>query len=435
MDNALPHQRWLLEVPEAAEDALGDWLGRAGATATFRSADPPYAFYAYFPPDLAAPDPAALAGFPGVRLVRVERFADEDWLARSREGFGPIQVGRGFHIRPLWEDGPAPAGRVAIAVNPGLAFGTGGHETTRLCMGLIEDLADQGALQDPVLDIGAGTGILALTAWLCGARQVTAFDIDPDCGPAMAGLLEHNARLLQGARPFRRSWAPWTTPGCGGRTAPSWPTSCWRPSRTCCRAWRTSPPREAAWWHRGSWGSARTRPGKPGGLRLPAPEGGAGGRLDRHPGPAAAMTRADLPIGVFDSGIGGLTVVRALRRMLPEESIVYLGDTAQVPYGNKSHGTIQRYALQAGSILARHEPKLMVIACNTASAHGLAALQASARARSSASSSPGPRPPAPCPARWGSSAPWPPSRAAPTRTPSSGAGRTRRCTAWPAPSW
>jgi len=90
------------------------------------------------------------------------------------------------------------------------------------------------------------------------------------------------------------------------------------------------------------------------------------------------MTRADLPIGVFDSGIGGLTVVRALRRILPEESIVYLGDTARVPYGSKSHETIQRYALQAGSILARHQPKLMVVACNTASAHGLAALQAAA---------------------------------------------------------
>jgi len=90
------------------------------------------------------------------------------------------------------------------------------------------------------------------------------------------------------------------------------------------------------------------------------------------------MNRADQPIGVFDSGIGGLTVVRALRRSLPQESIVYLGDTARVPYGNKSHETIQRYALQAGNILARYNPKLMVIACNTASAHGLAALQAAA---------------------------------------------------------
>ena len=82
------------------------------------------------------------------------------------------------------------------------------------------------------------------------------------------------------------------------------------------------------------------------------------------------------PIGVFDSGIGGLTVVRALRRLLPNESLVYLGDTARVPYGTKSHATIERYTLQAGAILQRYDPKLLVIACNTASAHGLSALQA-----------------------------------------------------------
>ena len=91
-----------------------------------------------------------------------------------------------------------------------------------------------------------------------------------------------------------------------------------------------------------------------------------------------AGNRADQPIGVFDSGIGGLTVVHALRKLLPEESIIYLGDTARVPYGNKSHATIQRYALQAGTILGRYQPKLLVIACNTASAHGLGALQAAA---------------------------------------------------------
>jgi glutamate racemase len=90
------------------------------------------------------------------------------------------------------------------------------------------------------------------------------------------------------------------------------------------------------------------------------------------------LARADAPIAVFDSGIGGLTVVKALRRLLPEEELVYLGDTARVPYGNKSSATIQRYALQAGAILARYHPKLMVIACNTASAHGLGALQAQA---------------------------------------------------------
>ena len=166
-----------------------------------------------------------------------ETFQDEDWLAKSREGFGPIEVGRGFFIRPLWEDCPAPAGRTPIVVNPGLAFGTGGHETTRLCMGLVEDLAEPGELLDPVLDIGAGTGILALAAWLRGARQITAFDHDPDCGPAMADFMELNAALLEGQAPSATSSANWTTRGWTAPTARCWPTSCWRPSRTCCRAW------------------------------------------------------------------------------------------------------------------------------------------------------------------------------------------------------
>jgi ribosomal protein L11 methyltransferase len=202
MDNATPHQRWLLDAPDAVVEALGDWLAQQGATATYREADPPHAFYAYFAPGAALPDPAGLEAFPGARLLARETFEDEDWLAKSREGFGPIEVGRGFYIRPLWERGPAPAGRTPIVVNPGLAFGTGGHETTRLCMALIEDLAEARELLDPVLDIGAGTGILALSAWLRGARAVTAFDIDPDCGPAMTDFMELNAALLDGQRPF-----------------------------------------------------------------------------------------------------------------------------------------------------------------------------------------------------------------------------------------
>jgi ribosomal protein L11 methyltransferase len=202
MDIAIPHQRWLLDVPEAVAEAVGDWLAEQGATATYRDAVPPFTFYAYFPPGAALPDPAGLAAFAGVHLTRLETFADEDWLAKSREGFGPIEVGRTFFIRPLWEDCPAPDGRTPVVVNPGLAFGTGGHETTRLCMALVEDLADQGQLLDPVLDIGAGTGILALAAWLRGARAVTAMDHDPDCGPAMSDFMELNAGLLHGQRPF-----------------------------------------------------------------------------------------------------------------------------------------------------------------------------------------------------------------------------------------
>lgn len=198
----MQHHRWRLSVPVDQEEALEAWLQEAGASASYREADPPHGFYAYFPPGLGRPDPTGLAAFPGVVLEAEEAFEDEDWLAKSREGFGPIEVGRGFYIRPLWDDAPVPGGRTPIVVNPGLAFGTGGHETTRLCMGLLEGLAARGELRGPVLDIGAGTGILALAAFLLGARDITAFDNDPDCGPAMAEFIEINAGVLGGAVPF-----------------------------------------------------------------------------------------------------------------------------------------------------------------------------------------------------------------------------------------
>jgi ribosomal protein L11 methyltransferase len=202
MDASILHVRWLLDVPDALEDPLGDWLVEQGSTATYREADPPRTFFAYFAPGAPVPDPAGLAAFPGVALLREERFQDEDWLAKSREGFGNLEVGEGFFIRPLWETTPAPDGRIPVIVNPGLAFGTGGHETTRLCMGLLEELAKAGELAAPILDIGSGTGILALTAWLLGGREITAFDIDPDCGPAMEDFKAMNAALLGGQEPF-----------------------------------------------------------------------------------------------------------------------------------------------------------------------------------------------------------------------------------------
>ncbi|MEP6764301.1 MAG: glutamate racemase [Gemmatimonadaceae bacterium] len=77
------------------------------------------------------------------------------------------------------------------------------------------------------------------------------------------------------------------------------------------------------------------------------------------------------PIGVFDSGLGGLTVVRALLSELPNESIVYFGDTARVPYGPKSAETVRRYALQIGEWLVTQGVKAIVVACNTATAHAL----------------------------------------------------------------
>jgi glutamate racemase len=77
------------------------------------------------------------------------------------------------------------------------------------------------------------------------------------------------------------------------------------------------------------------------------------------------------PIGVFDSGIGGLTVVKALRDLLPNENISYLGDTARVPYGPKSPETVQRYAVELAGILTQKNAKALVVACNTVSSVAL----------------------------------------------------------------
>ncbi len=81
-----------------------------------------------------------------------------------------------------------------------------------------------------------------------------------------------------------------------------------------------------------------------------------------------SMGPQSLPIGVFDSGVGGLTVLRALREALPRESFLYLGDTARLPYGTKSPQTVERYAKQSAQVLVDRGVKLLVIACNTVSA-------------------------------------------------------------------
>jgi glutamate racemase len=82
-----------------------------------------------------------------------------------------------------------------------------------------------------------------------------------------------------------------------------------------------------------------------------------------------------LPIGIFDSGVGGLTVYRALHDRLPNERFVYLGDTARVPYGTKSLATVERYALENARFLEARGIKLLVVACNTASALALPAIR------------------------------------------------------------
>ncbi len=90
------------------------------------------------------------------------------------------------------------------------------------------------------------------------------------------------------------------------------------------------------------------------------------------------LTHRSRPIGIFDSGVGGLTVASALRRLAPNETLIYLADAARLPYGTKSPQTVTRYALQAAKYLQSLDVKMLVIACNTASAHAVGAVRKAA---------------------------------------------------------
>lgn len=111
--------------------------------------------------------------YPGARLRHEE---DRDWVQAAHDLLQPMQVGKRFYLVPEWRDDPTPPGRFRIVVNPGLAFGTGLHGTTQLCIEALEDYLQAGMT---VLDVGTGSGILAHAARLLGAGMVTACDIDP----------------------------------------------------------------------------------------------------------------------------------------------------------------------------------------------------------------------------------------------------------------
>ena len=126
---------------------------------------------AFFDDD--ADQDALCARYPAARLRREE---DRDWVQSARDLLQPMEVGERFYLVPEWRDDATPAGRFRIVVNPGMAFGTGVHETTRLCIESLEMCVKPGMA---VLDVGTGSGILARAASLLGAAPVYACDIDP----------------------------------------------------------------------------------------------------------------------------------------------------------------------------------------------------------------------------------------------------------------
>ncbi len=116
---------------------------------------------------------------PGARVgpVRVEHIDRSSWEV-WKTVLGKVRAGKRIIIVPPWEDHVPEKGEIVIEINPSLAFGTGHHETTRLCIESIEEIAEAGGVGS-MLDVGCGSGILAISACKLGIRNVTAFDTDP----------------------------------------------------------------------------------------------------------------------------------------------------------------------------------------------------------------------------------------------------------------
>ena len=102
--------------------------------------------------------------------------SDEDWLNNWKQYFQPSPVGEKLLIRPTWRQNYDPEGRIVINLDPGLAFGTGTHETTRLCLEVLEKIVKE---DTTVLDVGCGSGILGIASLLLGAESAVGVDIDP----------------------------------------------------------------------------------------------------------------------------------------------------------------------------------------------------------------------------------------------------------------
>lgn len=192
-----------MTVSAAAEDAATAVLWEQGTMGIeVRPAGSNRAtLLAYFPeaPGLDARLTAALASLPGARLEPAD-VPDVDWVARYREGFRPFSVA-GFRVVPPWElADDHDATDDLLVVDPGRAFGTGTHESTRLCLGFLRELAERGPL-GRVLDLGTGSGILAVAAARLGARAVTAVDLDGEALLAarhQLGLNRVDVRLVRG---------------------------------------------------------------------------------------------------------------------------------------------------------------------------------------------------------------------------------------------
>lgn len=125
---------------------------------------------------LAALTPEWLGFDAGKRVLEIANVREEDWAENWKKYYKPFRVGKHIVVRPVWEAYEPQDGDKIISIDPGMAFGNGTHETTSMCLGLVEDYIKPGY---EVLDVGTGSGILAIASVLMGAQSAVGIDLDP----------------------------------------------------------------------------------------------------------------------------------------------------------------------------------------------------------------------------------------------------------------
>ena len=113
----------------------------------------------------------------GRLFIELDNISEQDWANNWKKYFHPLEVGKKILIKPEWEELSAPTDRIIFNIDPGMSFGTGSHETTRLCIEALEDIIKPG---DNILDLGCGSGILSIISIMLGAGSAFAADIDPN---------------------------------------------------------------------------------------------------------------------------------------------------------------------------------------------------------------------------------------------------------------
>ncbi len=178
-----------ISLPESEQEPVGAVLFQNGATGLENRPD---ALVAYFPPD-ADVDSTLLQlqqFFPDLKWasISVHKIPAENWQENWKENFKPLAIGRRFLVTPTWEVPENPENRLVLKIDPGMAFGTGTHETTQLVLHLLETYVRSG---QRLWDVGTGSGILAIAAAKLGLTGIVANDVDADAISAAA----ENARL------------------------------------------------------------------------------------------------------------------------------------------------------------------------------------------------------------------------------------------------